>query len=169
MSLKILKEVKDLLANAGLTYWVTGGYALDIAVSKLTREHKNADFIIRLFDAGKARTILEENDFEVTISRQKLIARKNGLTANLITMDEQKKEYIIPLLNAEITMPVTIMNNYVSGELDYTKYRRIPNELIYLLLNHSPIITDSIIARNLKTDKKIIRQIKITIRKTALT
>ena len=166
MSLKILKEVKDLLANSGLTYWVTGGYALDIVV---TREHKNADFIIRLFDAGRVQTILEKNDFDITISRQKLTARKNLQTANLLTMDEQKKEYIIPLLNAEITMPVIIMNEYISGELDYTKYRRIPNELIYLLMNHSPITADSIIARNLKIDKKILKQIKVNLRKTSLT
>lgn len=169
MSLKILKEIKEILAKSGLTYWVTGGYALDVAVSKITREHKNADFIIRLFDAGRIKTLLEQNNFDIKIDKQKLTANKNGLKANLITMDEQKREYIIPLLTAEITMPVEIMNNYISGELDYTRFRRIPNELIYLLMSNSPITTDSIIARNLKVDKKIIKQIKVKIRKTVLT
>ncbi len=44
--LKLLREVGDILDSLGLTSFVVGGYAYDIAAGKITRYHKDLDIAV---------------------------------------------------------------------------------------------------------------------------
>lgn len=160
MSLEALKDTSNALKK--IPYWIIGGYALDIAVGRVTREHANADVLVKLTDIGKARTALEEHDYVTEQVHDKITATKEKKKINLLTMDEDKQDYTIRILNAIIKIPKELMTR-TKGTLEGTEYTRIPNELIKILNQYSLKEQDALIARNLQTNKNNIKKIKIKI------
>ena len=131
MSIEALEEVVGLLKAKGLAYWVTGGYAVDLAVNRITREHKNTDFLIKVEDSGRARDALEKNDYLISYVKDRIKATKGNRVVNLITMEDSNGDYVIPTINVYAIVPRSLMKP-VKQELEGKKYARIPNELLYL-------------------------------------
>ncbi len=156
---KTLQLISSLFKKAKIKFWLFGGYALDAAVGKITREHKNIDFLIERDDVGKAVSILEDNGFRISFIKDKIISTKEDEVINLIPIELEGSQYVIPVLTAEIKIPLKYMDS--EGSLEGLVLPRIPNELLYLLMRYSPIVSDSLIVRNLKINKKILKSIKI--------
>jgi len=163
MTIETLREVVKLFEKNKLDYWVTGGYAVDLAGGRLTREHKNVDLLLRTADSGKARSLLEDKGYLIEYVRDKLVASKDGLVINLIMIDSNKDDYVIPLLNADIIVPQELMDKTIKGVIDELVCRRVPNELLYTLMRYSPNQSDSVIVSNLRVDKPALKSIKIII------
>lgn len=163
MSIEVLEEVTELLKE--FDYWVMGGYGLDIAVGKLTREHENVDVLIKLKDSGKIKLLLEENGFSVDYVKDKLVAKKNDRVINLLTMDEFRNRYVISTLNVEVQVPKQLMNNKIIGSLEDRRYCRVPNELLYLFMRYSLKPSDSVIVNNLPVNKHLLGLIKVNIKR----
>lgn len=164
MSLELLKEIASILEDKGIDYWVTGGYALDIAVGRLTRKHEDTDFLIKVEDSGRVSRALEKKGYLISYVRDRIVAKKNDKTANLIPIEKTDGHYSIPTLNVFAEVPNSVMKQ-VRGELEGESYKRIPNELLYLFTRYSPRQSDALIAKNLKINKNSLKQIKIIMRR----
>jgi hypothetical protein len=165
MSIEALEEITSLFENKGIDYWLFGGYALDAAVGRITREHRDTDFIIKIDDAGKAKLLLEKNDYDVDYVKDKLVARKGLRLVNLVMLEEFKGDYVIPALNIDAHVPKMLMNNAPRSELEGRTYRRVPNEVLYLFMRYSPNSSDVVIVKNLSINKDFLKKIKIVVKK----
>ncbi|MFA5406581.1 MAG: hypothetical protein WC307_04470 [Candidatus Nanoarchaeia archaeon] len=163
MSLEALREVVKLFEANKIDYWVTGGYAIDLAVGKITRKHKNVDLLIRIENSGKVRSLLENKGYLIDYERDKLVANKNDLIINLIMIDIYKDDYVIPTLNIDLHVPQSIMDKTIKGAVDEIVGRRLPNELLYTIVRYSPNQSDVVIASNLRVDKSLLKGIKIIV------
>jgi len=165
MSIDALEEVSGIFKKWFIDYWVTGGYALDIAVGRLTREHKNVDFLIRIEDSGRVRDSLEGGDYVIDYKRDRIVAKKDGQVVNITTIDDFKDRYVIPSLNVDAHVPKSLMNKKVIGGLEGHDYKRIPNELLYLFMRYSINQSDVLIIKNLPVDKEMLKSIKVVIKR----
>ncbi len=152
-------ELKRLFNGKKINYWLFGGYALDLAVGKITREHSNIDLLIKKDDVGKAVTALEDEGFIIEYNANSIKARRGEEVIRLIIISEEAGNYIIPVLNYKILIPKEFFNK--KARLLGEEFRRLPNELIYLLMRHSPHESDSIIARNLRLNKDKLKKIRL--------
>lgn len=164
MSLELLEEIAGIFEEKDIDYWVIGGYALDIAVGRLTREHKNTDFLIKIEDSGRASRALEKKGYITSYVHDRIAAEKDGMKAKLIPIEKTDGHYSIPTLNVFAEVPNSLMRP-VEGELKGKSYKRLPNELLYLFTRYSPNPSDALIADNLKINKNSLKQIKIVVRR----
>ncbi len=160
MSLQELNQVASLLNNNNIDYWVMGGFALDIAIGRLTREHKNIDLLIKLSDAGRVKSLLESKGFIVRIVNDKLVAI-NELNINLIMMDEFKSDFLISTININVILPKSLLSKPVTGLIDGLKFNRVPNELLFIFMRYSLNQSDSLLVSNLSINKKVLNSIKL--------
>ena len=56
--LAALAEVTDLLDDGGLDHWVFGGWAVDLHVGAVTRDHEDVDLAVWLDDAPAITALL---------------------------------------------------------------------------------------------------------------
>jgi hypothetical protein len=164
MTIEALEEVAGLLETKGIDYWVTGGYAVDLAVNRITREHKNVDFLIRVEDAGKVRRIVEKEGYVVDYLGDKMVARKRGLIVNFMTVDNFKGKHVVSAINVDVHLPKSLLNKPAIGLLNSKEYKRIPNELLYLFMRYSHNDSDLMIVKNLSVDKKVLKSIKVVLK-----
>jgi hypothetical protein len=57
--LAALAEVSDLLEQAGIAYWLFGGWAVDFYVGSVTRSHDDIDLAVWLLDASRIAELLQ--------------------------------------------------------------------------------------------------------------
>jgi len=60
-----LVDLLGLFESAGLEVWLDGGWAVDAAVGRQTRPHRDVDIILRVSDLPKLRQILGSRGFEI--------------------------------------------------------------------------------------------------------
>ncbi len=152
-------ELKKLFNGKRINYWLFGGYALDLAVGRITREHSNIDLLIKKEDVGKAISTLEDEGFIIEYNANSVKARRGEEIIRLIIISEGEKNYVIPVLNYKVIIPKEFFNK--KAKLLGEEFRRLPNELLYLLMKHSPHESDSIIASNLRLSKDKLKRIKL--------
>jgi hypothetical protein len=61
--LRALAQVDDLLARAGIAYWLFGGWAVDFHAAAVTRPHDDVDIAVWLDDLEEIARLLEEHDW----------------------------------------------------------------------------------------------------------
>ena len=164
MSLDYLKNLHSVMNELSIDYWVMGGYAVELAVGRLTREHDDVDVLVKLSDLGAVISELERQGFVIDYERDKVIATKDSKRIDLISLEEVKGEYVIPVLNAELRVPKALMKP-VKSNLKGKIYQRVPNEVIYLLTRYSPNESDVLIAENLQINSSALNQIRINLKK----
>jgi aminoglycoside-2''-adenylyltransferase len=59
--LSALARVSDLLEEAGIGYWLFGGWAVDFYVGSLTRAHDDVDLAVWLADLPRIAELLEDD------------------------------------------------------------------------------------------------------------
>jgi Aminoglycoside-2''-adenylyltransferase len=59
--LSALARVGDLLEDAGIAYWLFGGWAVDFYVGSVTRAHDDLDFAVWLVDLPRIGQLLEDD------------------------------------------------------------------------------------------------------------
>jgi len=161
----LLAKVTRLLESKRIMYWVFGGYALDIAVGRLTREHANIDLLVRLRDVGKVHELLELEDFVVDFVHDRMIAKRGRVVVNINPLDEFKGDYVISSLHTEAHVPKHLLDNVVKGELLGKNYKRVPNELLFLFMRYSINQSDALLVKNLKISKSRLKAIKVVIKR----
>ena len=57
------EELAQRLHRSGITWYVTGGWALDLFLGQQTRDHSDIEFATLLSDIPKARKALAELEF----------------------------------------------------------------------------------------------------------
>ena len=62
--LSALAEVGDLLEQAGIAYWLFGGWAVDFYVGSVTRAHGDVDLVVWLVDAARIAEILQSHGWQ---------------------------------------------------------------------------------------------------------
>lgn len=62
--LEVISEIVDLLAAAGLSWWLFGGWGMDALIGRVTREHSDIEFWIEIGDAELVRAALERRGFQ---------------------------------------------------------------------------------------------------------
>lgn len=60
-------DVLNLLADAGLTAWVDGGWGVDALLAVTTREHEDLDLVVRLDEIDMVRTALARAGFTTVL------------------------------------------------------------------------------------------------------
>ena len=63
VQLRLLKEVVDLLSDASVPVWLSGGWALDFVLGERTREHDDVDLLIFTHDRRVAQQSLASSGF----------------------------------------------------------------------------------------------------------
>ena len=58
-----LLEVLEVLADAAISVWLDGGWAVDALLEQQTRPHKDVDIIVQVADVAKLREILGHRGF----------------------------------------------------------------------------------------------------------
>lgn len=61
--LALIREVSEILQNAGIAHWLFGGWAVDFVVGAVTREHEDIEFIAWKHDFPAVRRLLEERGY----------------------------------------------------------------------------------------------------------
>ena len=59
--LSALAQVSDLLEEAGIPYWLFGGWAVDFYVGSVTRRHDDLDIAVWLGDLPRIAELLQED------------------------------------------------------------------------------------------------------------
>jgi hypothetical protein len=59
--LSALARVSDLLAEAGIAYWLFGGWAVDFYAGSVTRAHDDLDIAVWLVDVPRIAELLQED------------------------------------------------------------------------------------------------------------
>jgi hypothetical protein len=57
--LRLIGEVVDALDEAGIEFWLRGGWALDFHLGDVTREHDDVDLVAWLADGRRIQALLE--------------------------------------------------------------------------------------------------------------
>jgi hypothetical protein len=65
IQLDIIKEVTGILEQSNIPYWMYGGWAVDFAAGRITREHGDIDFVIRRLDRSTALHIHSNENHSV--------------------------------------------------------------------------------------------------------
>ncbi|MGG7078599.1 nucleotidyltransferase domain-containing protein [Clostridium sardiniense] len=60
-----LLKVLNLIDNTGISYWLDGGWGVDVLVGKQTREHRDVDINFDSKYTEKLLQILKENGYEI--------------------------------------------------------------------------------------------------------
>jgi lincosamide nucleotidyltransferase A/C/D/E len=60
-------EVLDLLAGAGATCWVDGGWGVDALLGETTRDHSDLDLVVRVDELARVRSALEQAGFGLVL------------------------------------------------------------------------------------------------------
>jgi lincosamide nucleotidyltransferase A/C/D/E len=60
-------DVLALLADAGLTAWVDGGWGVDALLGATTREHADLDLVVRLDEIASVREVLAQAGFTAVL------------------------------------------------------------------------------------------------------
>jgi lincosamide nucleotidyltransferase A/C/D/E len=60
-------DVLCLLARAGLTAWVDGGWGVDALLGTTTREHDDLDLVVRLDEIDQVRAALAQAGFRIVL------------------------------------------------------------------------------------------------------
>lgn len=63
IQLRLLKEVVDLLSEASIPVWLSGGWALDFVLGDRTREHDDVDLLIFTHDRHVAQNSVAASGF----------------------------------------------------------------------------------------------------------
>ncbi len=63
---RLIGEFVDWLNGAEMTFWLSGGWAVDFHVGRVTRPHSDIDFIVNLDDRTRLRRLLEQKGFVTT-------------------------------------------------------------------------------------------------------
>jgi hypothetical protein len=61
--LRLLREMRDAFDDAGVRWWLFGGWALDVHAGEITREHSDIEAYVSLEDAERATAALERAGF----------------------------------------------------------------------------------------------------------
>ena len=64
--LRLIGEFVDLLNDAEIAFWLSGGWAIDFHVGGVTRPHSDIDFIVNLDDRSRLRRLLEQERLVAT-------------------------------------------------------------------------------------------------------
>ena len=64
LQVEIIKEIGDVLAAAGVRWWLFGGWGMDAHIGRITREHGDIELWIAIDDADTVRTALVAHGFE---------------------------------------------------------------------------------------------------------
>jgi hypothetical protein len=62
--LALIDEFVGLASDAGVEYWLRGGWALDFLLGRVTRPHGDIDFFMWATDAAAFAGLLEQQGFE---------------------------------------------------------------------------------------------------------
>ena len=68
MSFKQCESVTSLMANFNETWFIAGGWAIDLFIGKETREHQDLEIAILRKDQLNLKTYLKEWDFKKVIN-----------------------------------------------------------------------------------------------------
>ena len=63
---RLIDKVADLLSDAGIVFWLSGGWAVDFHLGRVTRPHSDIDFIVNLDDRSRLRRLLEQDGIVAT-------------------------------------------------------------------------------------------------------
>jgi lincosamide nucleotidyltransferase A/C/D/E len=76
-------DLAQLFASAGIDVWLDGGWAVDAAVGRQTRPHKDLDIILRKTDLPRLHEVLEPRGFR---------RKDGGTTSNFVLQDGSGRE-----------------------------------------------------------------------------
>ena len=54
----LLRQIRDVLTEAGITWWLFGGWAMDARAGRVTRDHADIEIFILVESADAARLAL---------------------------------------------------------------------------------------------------------------
>ena len=61
--LALLREIHDAFAEAGIDWWLFGGWAMDAHAGRVTRDHADIELFVRFEEADAARSVLLQRGF----------------------------------------------------------------------------------------------------------
>jgi hypothetical protein len=61
--LRLVTEIRDALAEAGIAWWLFGGWAMDFHAGRVTRDHSDIEFYAYLEHAPRIRDLLTARGF----------------------------------------------------------------------------------------------------------
>lgn len=63
---RLIGELSDSLNDAGVDFWLAGGWAVDFQLGRITRPHSDIDLIVHLADRAGLGTLLKQKGIETT-------------------------------------------------------------------------------------------------------
>jgi hypothetical protein len=59
VQLRLIRELVNVLGEAGIEFWLRGGWALDFHLGEVTREHEDVDLVAWPAESERIRALLE--------------------------------------------------------------------------------------------------------------
>jgi hypothetical protein len=71
--LALIEELSRLLTDEATPHWLFGGWAVDFVVGRVTRPHRDIEFVVWWHDAERLPPILGEHEYEVRAREEEAI------------------------------------------------------------------------------------------------
>ena len=127
---EILKQINAACAEKQIHYWIAGGYANDILVNQLTRDHHDVDMIVLDTDKPEFVEVLKVLGFEFMDSGEgldetfKFVNPSNNFRVEFGTIVEENGK----LKLGEYEMPKAYFPEQALGQLNGTALRCVSFE-----------------------------------------
>lgn len=101
-----LLHILEVLEDAGVRYWLAGGWGVDALVGRQTRRHDDADLLLDDFDrsaplactalAPLGFTLVQRNRQPVWMPDQWVVADESGITLDLVSLSWERLRAAFP-------------------------------------------------------------------------
>jgi hypothetical protein len=92
-------DMTDQFNASDLSYWLIGGYAIELIVGKRIRDHSDVDFMVDVRDAGRMVEILSELGYEL---------RKGSVAEGLAYYNRETEEVCVVPIDSSLDPPATV-------------------------------------------------------------
>lgn len=154
------KKTIKLIQENNLRYWVFGGFALDGVRGKISRDHEDIDIYLHKKDIDRFVKLFALHGYDCYQRERMYFADSPELKIGVVLFTEEKDFYVS---NGNCTLakyPREMFLNNLTASIENFNFRKVPNEVLAFEYEFSIHEEDKKYAKELKTDKKLMSQIK---------
>lgn len=161
VTFETFKEIIHSLEEHNIRYWVFGGWALDGARHKISREHGDIDMYVSEADILKLSQLLSSLDLELKQRENMYFVDSEKLQLGVVLVSEDDNKIIAHGNKTTAHYPKEIFEKKTTGIIEDTKFNSVPNEVLALEAQFSKYKDDNLLGAKLEIDKKLFEEIEI--------
>ena len=159
-NLESVKKILKILNQNNISYFISGGYAVEVLREIITRKHKDLDIYVFEENIPKLLDLFKKEDYNCFKKLNKYEIRKERLIVDILPLKKIYDKRVIIGNSGDTYYPAIIFNKIEQYYLENTLFRLVPNEILVFEGKYSKYEKDREITQNLDYNKDLISQIK---------